>query len=167
MKKFCLDTSGLSNPLELMPADIYVSLWAQIQARIVNGDLACTAEIYDELTHLEGAVGDCIRDNESNLRLEVGDASWDFAAYLEHATRMQVEYAAFLRENLSGKKGTVGLNDLSIIALAKTLALPVISMEKAKAHQSDKLRQIPDICALEKVPHMTFNDYLRAEGIQL
>lgn len=150
-----------------MPADIYVSLWTQIQARISRGDLACTAEIYDELTHLGGAVGDCIRDNEANLRLEVGDASWDFATYLEHATRMQVGYAPFIRENLSGKKGTVGLNDLSVIALAKTLSLPLISMERAKAHLSDRLRQIPDICALEKVPHMTFNDYLRAEGIQL
>lgn len=167
MKKYCLDTSGLSNPLEAMPADIYVSLWAQIEARITGGDLACTAEIYEELTHLEGPIGDCIKDNEPNLRLEVGDASWDFPTYLEHATRLQVEYAAFLRENHSGKKSTVGLNDLSIIALAKTLALPVISMEKAKAHQSDKWRQIPDICAAEKVPHMNFNDYLRAEGIQL
>jgi hypothetical protein len=150
-----------------MPADIYVSLWGQVKGRIMSGDLACTAEIYDELTCLPGEVGECLISNEQALRLEVGDDSWDYTTYLEHVTRMQVEYAAFIRENHSGKKSTVGLNDLSIIALAKTLALPVVSMEKAKAHQTDKLRQIPDICALEKVPHMTFNDFLRAEGIQL
>jgi hypothetical protein len=27
MKKYCLDTSGLSNPLEFMPEDIHVTLW--------------------------------------------------------------------------------------------------------------------------------------------
>lgn len=167
MKKYCIDTSGISNPLEAAPPDIHVTLWNQVALRIVAGDLAVTAEIYEEMTHIDGPVGDCIRDNEVNLLLEVGDASWDFASYIEEATRMQVAHAAFIRENLGGKKGTVGLNDLSIIALAKTLKLPVISMEKAKAHQTANLRQIPDICAVEHIPHMTFNDFLRAEGIQL
>jgi hypothetical protein len=129
--------------------------------------MAVTAEIYGELEHIQGEVGDCLRDNQVNLLLEVNEAGWPVVDYIEHAARIQVDHAKFIRENLGGKKGTVGLNDISIIALAKALALPVISMEKAKAHQTDKLRQIPDICAVENVPHMTFNDFLRAEGIQL
>ena len=167
MKKYCLDTSGLSNPLESMPEDIHASLWAEVRARIATGSLAVTGEIYAEMEHIQGEMGDCIRENEVNLLLEVNDSSWPFENYIEQAARMQVEYANFIRENVGNKKGTVGLNDISIIALAKTLSLPVVSMEKRKAHQSGKLRQIPDICDAEKIPHMTFNDFLRAEGIKL
>lgn len=166
-KKYCLDTSGFSNPLEAMPQDIHVSLWDQVKLAIEGGHLAVTQEIYGELTHLPGALGECISENQSNLLLEVGDADWPFEVYIGHAKRMQTVHAAYIRENCGGKKSTLGLNDLSIIALAKTLTCPVISMEKAKAHQSEKWRQIPDVCALEKVPHMTFNDFLRAEGIKL
>lgn len=167
MKKYCLDTSGLSNPLEAMPEDIHATLWEAVALRIKDGHLAVTAEIFAELAHVQGGLGDCLRDNEVNLVLEVNDTSWAVADYIGHATRMQVEHAHFIRENIGGKKGTVGLNDISIIALAKTLALPVLSMEKRKAHQTARLRQIPDICDLEKVPHMTFNDFLRSEGIKL
>lgn len=167
MKKYCLDTSGISNPLETMPEDIHESLWAEVRARIVAGDLAVTGDIYGELVHLQGAMGDCIRENEVNLLLEVNDSSWPFESYIEHAARMQIDHAHFIRENLGNKKGTVGINDISIIALGKCLSLPVVSMEKRKAHQSERLRQIPDICDAEKVPHMTFNDFLRAEGIRL
>lgn len=150
-----------------MPEDIYGGLWAQVRARIVAGEFAVTTEIFSELEHIQGAIGDCLRDNHLNLVLEVSDASWPFADYIEHAARMQLNHAQFIRENLGNKKGTVGLNDLSIIALAKCLALPVISMERRKARQTDRLRQIPDICDSETVVHMTFNDFLRAEGIKL
>lgn len=167
MKKYCMDTSGLSNPLESMPEDIHASLWNEVRTRVIAGSLAVTAEIYSELEHIPGDFGDCLRENEVNLLLEVNDASWPFVDYINHATRMQIEHARFIRENLNNKKGTVGLNDISIIALAKALKLPVISMEKRKAHQSPTLRQIPDICDAERVIHMTFNDYLRAEGVKL
>ena len=167
MKKYCLDTSGISNPLEFMPEDIFGSLWAEVRARIVAGILAVTGEIFAEMELIQGAMGECIRENEVNLLLEVNDSSWPFEDYIEQVARMQIDHAKFIRENLGNKKGTVGLNDLSIIALGKSLSLPVVSMEKPKAHMSDKLRQIPDICDAEKIPHMTFNDFLRAEGIKL
>lgn len=166
-KKYCLDTSGFSNPLEAMPQDIHVSLWNQIKMVIASGNLAVTQEIFGELRHIQGGVGECIMANEANILLEIGNIGWPFEEYIEHAKRMQRTHAAYIRENCGGKKSTIGMNDLSIIALAKTLSLPVVSMEKAKAHQSEKWRQIPDVCALEQVAHMTFNDFLRAEGLKL
>ena len=75
MKKYCIDTSGLSNPLESMPSDIYVGLWSQITLRITAGNLACTSEIYEELTHLDCTIGQCINDNECNLKLAIVDAN--------------------------------------------------------------------------------------------
>lgn len=167
MKKYCLDTSGISNPLEFMPEDIYGGLWTQVQTRINSGVFAVTTEIFLELKHIEGTVGDCLRANQANLVLELNDPSWPITDYIEHTARMQEKHKQYIRENLGNKKATVGMNDLSIIALAKCLELPVVSMERRKAHQTNNLRQIPDICDAESVRHMTFNDFLRAEGISL
>lgn len=167
MKRYCFDTSGLTTALEGMPQDIHISLWTQISSLVVGGQIAVTEEIYKEMTHIQGNFGECIRSNANNLVLELGDAAWDFSNYLNHAKRMQTTYAKFIRENVGGKKATIGTNDLSIVALGKSLALPVVSMEKPKAHQSETRRGIPDICTAEQIPHMTFNDFLRAEGIKL
>jgi hypothetical protein len=169
MKRYCIDMSGLSNPAseDAMPQDIHVSLWARVHALIEGGELAATEEVYEELTHIIGPLGECIKANKKSLMMEVDDESWDGPAYIEHATRMQDDHQKFIREFNGGSKGTVGLNDISIIALAKTLKLPVVSMEKRKAHQSAKKRAIPDICDAEEVTHMTFNDLLRTEAITL
>lgn len=81
---------------------------------------------------------------------------------------MRFAYADVISENNGNRKNTIGTNDLSIIALAKTLGLPVVSSEKKlHAEQDSKKRQkIPDICEREGVPHLTFNDLLRKEGIK-
>jgi len=48
-KKYCLDTSGLSNPLEAMPEDVHSTLWKSVASVICAGKFAVTKEIYDEL----------------------------------------------------------------------------------------------------------------------
>src|SRR5829696_7158492 len=60
-KKYCLDTSGFSNPLEFMPQDIHPTLWKQVEAIVRSGLLAASKEIYDELEHLPGDIGACIK----------------------------------------------------------------------------------------------------------
>lgn len=73
-----------------------------------------------------------------------------------------------ISEYNGNRKSTAGLNDISIIALAMTLGLPLISMETQNVYQpSQKKMRIPDVCAAEGVLHLTFNDFLRAEGITL
>lgn len=169
MKRYCIDMSGLSNPAseEVIPQDIYASLWARVHLLIANGHVAVTEEIFDEMCHIPPPLGDCIKDNKKALVMEVDDNSWNCSAYIEHSNRMQDDHQAFIREFNGGGKGTVGLNDISIVALAKTLKLPVVSMEKRKAIHSPNKRTIPDICDAEKVTHMTFNEFLRAERIAL
>lgn len=166
MKKYCLDTSGLSTALEQMPEDIHVTLWSRIMAIIVAGDLAVTREIYDELIHIQGPVGDCIRANEPALVLEVGQATWNSWDYITHSQRMLVDHRNFISEYIGGSKKTVGITDMSIVALGKALSLPVISGEKKCSHQTKAKRKIPDVCAIEGVIPMSFNDFLRAAGIQ-
>ncbi|MCK1283440.1 DUF4411 family protein [Bradyrhizobium sp. 44] len=165
MKKHCFDTSGISNPLETMPEDIHESAWTKIKEKISSGEIAVTREVYDEMTHVVGTVGQCIKDAETELLLEVGEGDWDYNTYTAEAVRMQEAYAAFIAEN-TGKAGTVGLNDISIIALAKTLKLPVVSMEVAVNNDTSAKRRIPDICKLEGVQHMTFSEYCRAENLR-
>ncbi len=58
------------------------------------------------------------------------------------------------------------MNDLTIIAMAKTLGLPVVSMEKAVSEApGTKKRRIPNICKAEGVLHLGFNDFLHQEGL--
>jgi hypothetical protein len=166
VKKYCVDTSGLSNALENMPEDIHVTLWKRIADVIMAGDMAVTAEIYDELTHLPGSIGECIQANQSALVLEVGQSTWNFLAYVQASTKILDDHHDFISEFCGGSKKTVCINDMSIVALGKALSLPVISAEKKCAHQSKTKRHIPDVCDIENVLHMTFNDFLRAEGIQ-
>ncbi len=79
---------------------------------------------------------------------------------------MQEHYAEFISEySHGGSKKTIGLKDLTIISLAKTLTLPVVSMEKPVRASSHKKRRIPDICDAESVLHYSFIDFLRFEGI--
>ncbi|WP_315830989.1 DUF4411 family protein [Bradyrhizobium prioriisuperbiae] len=168
MKAYCLDTSGLSTPLEFMPEDIHSSIWAGVADLIAAGKFAVTTEIYEELGHLPGPIGDCIKANEANLQLEIEEEFWDWKAYVANYEEMKIKYSSIVSEYNGNRKNTVGLNDLTIIALAKTLKLPVISSEKKlnTMQESEKRQKIPDICEKEGVVHMSFNDLLRAEGIK-
>ena len=167
MPLYCLDTSGLSNPAEHMPQDIHTSLWAQIEKRIVTGVFATTPEVYEELTHISPPIGKCIEQNKGKLVYEIRKGQWDWEFYIEHTNRMQAKYKPFISERNNNRARMISLNDLSVIALGKTLDLPVISMEKRKAMNSTVRKGIPDICDAEEIKHMDFNELLKAENIKL
>jgi Domain of unknown function (DUF4411) len=165
MKKYCFDTSGISTPLELMPEDIHQSVWTRIKTLIASGIFAVTAEIYDEMTHITGTVGECIIANKAALLLEVSEGDWDWESYTKHTTRMQDDYKQFISEFNNGLKGTVCITELSIIALAKTLAIPLVQMESAVNNDASKKRRIPDICGIEKVDCLQFSQFCRKENL--
>jgi hypothetical protein len=166
MKKYCFDTSGISNPLESMPEDIHESMWNGFKTNgIQSGIIAVTAEIYEEMEHIAGSVGECIKKHKADMLLEVGGAEWDWNGYIDHTNRMQATYKNYISEYIGGSTKTVCLNDISIIALAKTLDLPVVSMEAMLAANGAK-RRIPNICQSENVPHLRFSEFLRAENLK-
>ncbi len=129
MKKYCFDTSGFSNPLEAMPEDIHDSMWMKVKAIIADGRIAVTAEIYDEMERIGGDLGQCVKDHKAEMLLEVGDASWNWSAYKACAAEIQTAHHDFISEYCGGSPKTVCLNDISIVALAKSLSLPIVSME--------------------------------------
>ena len=124
-KRYCLDTSGISNPLESMPESIaiYQPIWSHVKTQIESGFFAVNEEIYQELCCLPGKMGDCLKNNKDNLVLEVGE-SWDWRSYLEIFEEMRSRHQGVISEYNSNRRGTVGLNDVSIVALAKCLGLP-------------------------------------------
>ncbi|CAN5721121.1 hypothetical protein BH23CHL3_BH23CHL3_06420 [soil metagenome] len=165
MKKYCLDTSGISKPVLDRPDDIYGPIWRKVIAVIEAGEIAVTTEIYDEMHgSIWSMVGQCIDANKDLMVLEIADDSWDYARYVQVAAYMQMRHREFIAEHNKNRKDTVGLNDISIIALGKTLDLPVVSMESSAAGSMTK-RRIPDICNAEQVEHLDFNDFLRQAGI--
>ncbi len=165
MKKYCFDTSGISNPVENQPDDLYGPIWRQVITVIEAGAIAVTTEIYEEIHgSIRSMVGEYIDANRHLLVLEIENGSWDDAAYATVATDMQLLHHDFISEYNHNRDGTVGLNDISIIALAKALKLPLVSMESS-ATGSPVRRRIPDVCQIEKVEHLTFNEFLRREGI--
>jgi hypothetical protein len=165
MKKYCFDTSGISNPLESMPEDIHESMWNGFKAKCLQaGIIAVTQEIYDEMENIPGSVGQCIKSNKTELIMEVG-GDWDWGTYITHVNKMEDDHHDFISEYTGGSKKTVCLNDISIIALAKTLMLPVVSMEEPVTSSSKKLH-IPDVCNLESVEHLSFSEFLRREKLK-
>lgn len=167
IKRYCFDTSGITNPLESMPADIHGSMWAAFRLMVEHGLVAATAEIYAEMCHIIGPVGQCLTDCKSEVLLEVGDPEWDWKTYLQYAAQMQVTHQEFISEyGGNGSAKTICLNDITSIALAKTLKIPVVSMEAfVKEDPGTKKRRIPNICKSEGVEHLTFNDFLRREKL--
>ena len=153
-KKYCLDTSGISNPLESMPEDIHAVLWSKISKVISAGKIAVNTEIFDELSHINGLIGDCIKANCHNLLIEIGNVDWDWASYLKNVERMTITHKNIISEYNGNRKGTVGLNDVSIVAMAKTLDLPLISMEAKNFQSNEKRMRIPGLCLLEGVKHL-------------
>jgi Domain of unknown function (DUF4411) len=149
MKRYCFDTSGISNPLETMPEDIHASMWNKVSDIIVAGDIAVTQEIYEEMMHIPGNIGSCIGTNKDKLLLEVGKGDWNWQAYVTQSNAIIAAHKGFISEYTGGSPKTVCLNDISIIALAKSLALPLVSMEKAVTSPGANKRHIPDVCALE------------------
>lgn len=165
MKRYCFDMSGISTPLEMMPPDIHKTMWEKITEMLASGVIAVTREIYDEMCHIGGVVGDCIKKNQGQLVLEVDQDDWDCYQYIEHVAKMQITYQKVISELNGNRKNTVGLNDISIIALGKTLRVPVVSMESETKQISDAKKRIPEVCQLEGVEHYNISRFLRAEKI--
>lgn len=46
----------------MMPEDIHVTLWKRVGELITSGVFATTPEFYQEMIHITGDLGECIRE---------------------------------------------------------------------------------------------------------
>ena len=166
MSIYCLDTSGISNPILDMPPDIHVTLWREIRRLLEDGVFCWNTEIWQELeSSIPGEIRECLRGCTDTVCFEVGVGDWPWQRYLEHVESMRVQYVGYISEYNGNRKGTVSLNDCSIVCLAKTLDLPVMSMEKRNRYPSEVKIRIPELCDREGIGHYDLTELLRAEGI--
>lgn len=164
--KYVLDTSGLSNPVMEMPEDIHRTLWPSVLAKVKTHIFCWNFEIAEEMARIPGTVGTTLSSCNEDCCYEVGKGSWDWSSYLSTNNRWRKGFHQFISEYHGNRKDTVGLNDASIIALAHTLKLPVISMESPNLGQPSKKKlRIPDFCKAVGVTHYNFNQLCRMEGI--
>lgn len=165
MPKYCVDTSGFSKALQDMPMDVFENLWAFVIEKIEAGDIAMTQEIFDEMTLIDNGFGETISENKDVVLYEVNQEGWDWQGYLEINGQILTDQHDHISEYIGGSPKTVCVNDVSGISLAKSLEIPIISGESVTLNLTQTMkRKIPDICAAEGVQHMTFNDFLKAEG---
>ncbi|MXW87726.1 MAG: DUF4411 family protein [Boseongicola sp. SB0667_bin_21] len=168
MARYCLDTSWISNPLIEMPPDVHVSLWSKVIEMIRAGHFCWTMEIWEELNgSIHGDVGQCLADCKDECCLEVGKGPWDWERYLTLVEDYRVKYKHFISEYNGNRKGTIGVNDCSIVALGATLCLPVASMERRNTNPSPIRIRIPELCDQEGVAHFDLTELLRNERITL
>ncbi len=100
-----------------------------------------------------------MQNNRDALILEVGE-NWNWQSYLDIFDDMRIRHQSVISEYNNNRRGTVGINDVSIVALGKCLELPVISMESLAFQSSNTKIRIPRLCELEHVEHLNFNDFL-------
>lgn len=166
MHRYCLDTSWISSPLLEIPPDVHVTLWRRVQTLIMDKVFCWNTEIAEELLgSIPEDIGNVISSVDSDCRYEIGDDSWDWNSYLEEIDNFRNRYRSFISEYNGNRKKTIGLNDCSIVCLAKILKLPVASMEIRPGQRSDSKMRIPELCEREGVAHFNFNELLRAEKI--
>ncbi len=164
-KKYCLDTSGLSNPRMVLPDDIFVSVWNHVYLMIELGAFAVTKGIFSELEMIEGGMGKFISENRKMMLMD-RDGDWNEGEYLSIFEDFKERYRSVLSTPEVRKRRTIDQNDLSIVALGKAMRLPVITMESRPIQISQKRKRVPEICDLESVEWLTFNDFLRRENFK-
>lgn len=167
MHRYCLDTSGLSNPVIDLPSHIYVSLWPLIISKINAHWFCWNVEISNELNSIRGPVGEALKNCHNACCYEVGADGWDWESYLQIVDQWRITYKEYISEYNGNRKNTISLNDLSIVAFAKIVGLPILSMERRTSEASRKRLKIPDLCDREDVRHFSFNEFLEVEGLTI
>lgn len=149
-----------------MPEDIHKTLWPSVIQRIQTQIFCWNYEIAKEMESIQGAVGAALNGCNGTCCYEIGKGSWDWKIYLETNSEWQKKFQQYISEYNGNRKNTIGLNDLSIVALAHTLELPIISMESRNMGQPSQTKlRIPDLCAAVGVTHYNFTELCRREKI--
>lgn len=167
MPRYVLDTSWISNPVMDLPQDIHVSLWQRVAGLLEDGAFCWNQDIWEEMDgSIYGDIANSLQICQDNGGcFEIGQEHWDWNQYLRHVNNIGERYRHYISEYNNNRSSTIGVKDCSIVCLAKTLGLPVASMEKRTIHPSPIRMRIPELCEREGIQHFDLNELLRAEGI--
>ena len=167
--RYCLDTSGFSNPFAEMPYEIHRNFWNNIMLKIWSEIFCWNTEIAEEMERINDPIGPELKNHNRSCCYEIGIGNWDWESYQTTIEEWKKEFKQYISERDNNRKDTIGYNDLSIVALAHSLGLPLVSMEKpvsvGPGQQSSKKLRIPDLCERVQVEHYSFNALCKKERI--
>ena len=92
--------------------EVFASVWDQVIERFCGGVIGVTKEIYDEMLHIPGRLGECVKQNKGNLLMELNDKSWNWQLYVDHGTRMLVDHKNFISEYTKMKSDDTGVSKI-------------------------------------------------------
>ena len=149
-----------------MLEDIHKTLWLNVVAKVQSGIFCWNPENAGEMSSIFGMIGAALTSCNSSCCYELGKGSWDWNAYLATNDSWKKQFHQYISEYNNNRKNTIGLNDLSIVALAHTLGLHLVSMEVPNlGPKSTTKMRIPDLCIAVGVEHFNFTEICRKEGI--
>lgn len=166
MTNYCLDTSGVSKPWLELPVRVFPTLWLKVWDRIENDCFCWNDEIAQEIDRLDDPLRKKLKSREHVCRFRNDSTLWPYGNYSNLILEWERKYSQYIQENHGNRTGTIGRADLSIVALAKTLTLPIVSMERPNTSSPSKTKiRIPELCKRENITHLNFVEFLEAEGV--
>jgi hypothetical protein len=148
---FSFDTSSLLNGRrDLLPPEVFTTLWTNVEAMIAAGDARAVDVVRDELTKRDDEVSTWARA-QAGLFLPLDEP-------VQQATREIL--AAHPR--LMGKGGGRNAADPFVIGLARVHGAIVVT-EEAPSGNLDKPR-IPDICEAMGAGWLNLIGFVRQQG---
>jgi len=152
---YCIDTNVILSFLsetddEFYGADIFKEQWHQIEQRIQSGEIVAPREVERELgrhAKKRAKVGPWLKTR----RYMFCDVD---SAQLEFAKRVVNKYPAYGRDNNY-------LGDLTVISLAGSRGLAVISLEQPVQQSGQKRPKIPNVCNEFGITHLSVSGFLR------
>lgn len=151
MTLYSFDTSSLLNGRrDLLPPEVFRSLWSNIEAMIPGGEIRAIDVVRDELRRRDDAVAQWAR---SQTALFVA-----LDADIQRATRDTLAH----HQKLMGKGGGRNAADPFVIGLARARDGIVVT-EETLSGNLDRPR-IPDVCEALAVPWLNLIGFVQAQG---
>jgi hypothetical protein len=148
---YSFDTSSLLNGRrDLLPPQVFPSLWSNIEAMIAGGEIRAVDVVRDELGRRDDEVTQWARA-QTDLFVALD-------ADIQHATRDTLAR----HQKLMGKGGGRNAADPFVIGLAHARGGIVVT-EETLSGNLDKPR-IPDVCEALEVPWLNMIGFVQAQA---
>jgi hypothetical protein len=147
---YSFDTSSLLNGRrDLLPPEIFVTLWTNIESMITVGDIRCVDEVLNELARREDVVHDWAKSQ--------ADLFVPLAANVQRTAREVLE----AHPKLVGAGGGRNSADPFVIALARAHGGVVVTEETLSG--SINKPRIPDVCNAMGVPWLNLVGFVQQQ----
>ena len=148
--RFSFDTSSLLNGRrDLLPPEVFTTLWANVEELIAVGDIRCVDIVREELERKDDAVAAWARTQD------------DLFVPLEPAIQAATRGVLAEHPRLTGTGGGRNAADPFVIGFARHIGATVVT-EETKSGSLAKPR-IPDVCDALDVPWSNLVNFVREQ----